>query len=119
MPDRPWKAEERQAAALLGGARFKANTGGALDFESDGYVGQMKHETNAYVGQVKHVRRLSLATLEALALEVKRIVVVKRRAGKGQTTPRLVVLTEAAWRELNGGPAGPPSPELPGAEAAG
>jgi hypothetical protein len=32
------------------------------------------------------------------------VVVVKRRAGRGQKTPRLVVCTEAVWRELNGGP---------------
>lgn len=107
MPDRPWKAEERHAAALFGGARFKANTGGAIDFETDGYV-----------GQVKHVKHLSLAELEAIALEVERIgfqktppkmgvVIVKRRAGRGRETPRLVVLTEATWRELNGGPREP------------
>lgn len=104
MPDRPWKAFERHAAALFGRARFKANTGGALDFETDGYV-----------EQVKHVKRLSLAELEALALEMERIgvqkspprmgvVVVKRRAGRGRKSPRLVVVTEAVWRELNGAP---------------
>lgn len=101
MPDRPWKAEERHAAALFGGRRFTANTGGTVDFESRGFV-----------GQVKHVRRLSLAALEVLALETERLgfrgtqrkcgmVVVKRSAGRGRRTPRLIVLTEAAWRALN------------------
>ena len=28
------------------------------------------------------------------------IVVVKRRAGRGRQTPRLIVLTEEAWRQL-------------------
>lgn len=100
MPDSAWKAEERRAAALFGGARYRANTGRRLDFE-----------TQRFVGQVKHVRHLSLAALEALALEVQRlsfrqsprkcgVVVVKRRAGRGRRTPRLVVLTEVAWRKL-------------------
>jgi hypothetical protein len=117
MPNRPWKAEERRAAALFGGTRFKANTGGPLDFE-----------TAEYVGQVKHVQRLSLVELEALALEMERIgreksppklgvVVVKRRAGQGRATPRLVILTEAVWRawqncfrEAVGTPAGDVAP---------
>mgnify|MGYP001566326124 CR=1 FL=1 len=34
MPDRPWKAEERQVAALFGGTRFPANTGGPVGAES-------------------------------------------------------------------------------------
>ncbi|MBI4637615.1 MAG: hypothetical protein HY727_14815 [Candidatus Rokubacteria bacterium] len=100
MPDKPWKQEERRAAALCGGTRFPANVGGPLDFEGPGYV-----------GQVKHVRRLPLAALEGLAGEVERIglsrtppkagvVVVKRRAGRGQRTTRLVVMTEAAFRAL-------------------
>ncbi len=77
-----------------------ASTGGALDFES-----------KRYVGQVKHVRRLSLTALEDLAREVERlgfqqrplklgVVIVKRRAGRGRRTPRLIVLTEAVWRTL-------------------
>ncbi len=100
MTDRPWKAEERTVAALFGGVRYPANQGGLVDVE-----------TASYVIQVKHRRTLSLPALEALAVEMERIgaqkskigcVVVKRRAGKGKKTPRLVVLTEAAWRELNG-----------------
>lgn len=100
MPDKAWKAEERRAAALFGGTRFKANTGGALDFETAGYVGQVKHRA-----------RLSLAELEALAVEMERVgfqksppkmgvVVVKRR--RGGKTPRLVVCTENVWKEMNG-----------------
>jgi hypothetical protein len=103
MPDRPWKAEERRAAALFGGRRYPANSGGRLDFETKGFV-----------GLVKHVRHLSLAALEALALQMQcagvqkspgkcGVVVVKRRAGPGRRTPRLVVLTEAVWRKIAGG----------------
>lgn len=98
MPDKPWKAEERRAAALCGGTRFPANVGGRLDFESE-----------RYVGQVKHVRRLSLATLERIAVETGRlgatrgkagVVVVKRRAGCGHATARIVVMTDATFGRL-------------------
>ncbi len=88
-------------AHLLGGSRYPANSGGRVDVEGPGIV-----------AQVKHVQQLSLAQLEALAVEMERLgrqrgkvglVVVKRRAGIGRETPRLVVLTEPAWRVLNGG----------------
>jgi hypothetical protein len=100
MTDRPWKAAERRAAALLGGRRHWANSGQTVDVESDGYV-----------AQVKEVARMSLAALERLALEAERqgaqrqkigLVLVKRRAGHGNATPRLLILTEAAWRTMNG-----------------
>ena len=64
------------------------------------------------VVQVKHVQRVSLAQLEALAVEMARLgatrgkvgmVGVKRRAGRGMVTPRLVVMTEGvfrAWQSL-------------------
>lgn len=96
MPDRPWKAEERPVAKLLGGSRYPANSGGRVDVEG-----------STVVAQVKHVARLSLVQLEALAVEMATlgqergkvgVVVVKRRAGRGQVTPRLVVCTEAVWR---------------------
>jgi hypothetical protein len=84
-----WKRCERDAAACYGGSRFKANTGGPLDFE-----------TETHVGQVKNVKRLTLAALEALAIEVDRngaargkigVVVVKRSGGAGVATPMLEV----------------------------
>jgi hypothetical protein len=98
MPDRPWKAEERRAAALLGGRRHPANTGGRVDVEGP-----------TVIAQVKHRRTLSLGALEALAVEAAEvgrtrgklgILVVKRRAGCGRPTTRMVVMTEAAWRLL-------------------
>ncbi len=60
---------------------------------------------------LKHVRRLTLAKLETLAVEIaalgqrKRklgLLIVKRQAGQGQATPRLIVLTEAAWQAVAG-----------------
>ena len=100
MSDRPWKQEERAVAALIGGRRHPANQGGAVDVESSWLC-----------VQVKHRRVCSLAELEALALEAERqgqqrnkvgVVVVKRRAGKGTRTPRLLVLTEAMWTAMSG-----------------
>ncbi len=98
MPNQPWKQEERSVARLLGGSRYPANSGGRVDVESD-----------TYLAQVKNLTRLSLAQLEELALEMATIgeeqgkigmVVVKRKGGRGRETPRLIVLTETAWREL-------------------
>ena len=62
MPDRPWKAEERQVARLLVGRRYSGNSGGRVDVEGP-----------TTVAQVKHVRRLSLAQLETLALEMEAV----------------------------------------------
>lgn len=97
-----WKRREREAAALICGRRHPANTGGAVDAESDGWV-----------VQVKERRRLSLAELEALAVEIERVgfqtsppklgaVMIKRSAGRGRETPWLIIVTEAVWREMNG-----------------
>jgi hypothetical protein len=100
LTDRPWKQAERRAAGLLGGRRHWANSGQAIDVESDGYV-----------AQVKEVARMSLAALERLALEAERqgaqrqkigLCLIKRRAGRGNATPRLLILTEGAWRAMNG-----------------
>ncbi len=86
MPDKPWKQLEREVARLLGGSRYPANSGGRVDVES-----------STVVAQVKHVRTLSLAALEALAVEMERIgeeqgkigVVVGQAAGwPGQGNPR-------------------------------
>ncbi len=99
MPDKPWKQLEREVAHLLGGRRYAANTGGRVDVESP-----------TVVAQVKHVQRLSLAQLEELCVEMATLgreqgklglVTVKRRAGRGTPTPRLVVMTEGVWVRLN------------------
>src|SRR2546425_12618015 len=98
MTDRPWKQEERQVARLLKGSRYPANSGRRVDVESDWLI-----------CQVKHRRTLSLAQLEALAVELDAlgrtqsklgIICVKRRAGRGCKTPRLIVMTETVWRSL-------------------
>lgn len=97
-----WKHLERDAAALVGGQRYPANQGGRVDVESDGYVVQTKERGT-----------LSLRELETLALELERIgfqrpspklgiVIVKRSAGRGAKTPRLVVMTEAVFRAMSG-----------------
>ena len=98
MADKAWKKEERKTAAILSGERLPANSGGRVDVESC-----------TYLAQVKNVARLSLAQLEELALEMETLgeeqgkigmVVVKRKGGRGRETPRLIVLTETAWRNL-------------------
>lgn len=107
MANRPWKQHERASAQLIGGARYWSNSGEAIDCESSWAV-----------VQAKHVKTCSLAALEALALEAERqgqqkgkvgMVCIRRRAGRGRSTPLLVVLTESAFREMSG--------PLPGEEA--
>src|SRR5439155_1652297 len=97
--DKPWKVAEREVAHLLGGERYPANGGGRVDVESA-----------RYLAQVKLLKTCSLATLEALAAEMEALgrqrgktglVVVKRRAGAGHKTPRLIVMTEATWQALH------------------
>jgi hypothetical protein len=99
-PDRVWKQAERDVARLLGGTRYPANSGGAVDVESA-----------ALVCQVKHRARASLAELEAWALAVARagttrgkcgVLAVRRRAGRGRGTPWLFVLTHEAWQHWTG-----------------
>ena len=93
-----WKKMELEAASLLHGARYPANTGGSVDVESA-----------QVVAQVKNVRVFSLARMEVEAEAIARvgnaknktgIVMVKRSAGKGTTTPWLVVMTAGTFREL-------------------
>lgn len=90
-----WKQEERHFASLFGGKRFQANTGGPLDFETSGYV-----------GQVKHLKTCSLPKLTLLAMDVSDqgqlrgktgVLGVKLSAGSGLWTPRLIIFTESAW----------------------
>jgi len=100
MSDKPWKAFERRAGAILGGTRCWANSGESIDVES-----------HAFVCQVKNVQKCSLAELEALAMEAERqgdqrskvgLVCIKRRAGSGKATPALIVMTEHAFRAMSG-----------------
>jgi hypothetical protein len=50
--------------------------------------------------------------VERLGVEASKagVMVIKRRAGAGRETPRLVVLTEAAWRAAHGLPAADAKP---------
>jgi hypothetical protein len=95
-----WKQFERDVARLLGGKRFWANSGEAIDCESDGYV-----------AQAKLVKTCSLAALTALAEMVERqaalknkagVVAIKLRRGRGRSSPMLLVVTAATWERMNG-----------------
>lgn len=94
-----WKVREREAAALVRGRRYPANMGGPVDVEGP-----------VFIAQVKERKTLSLAALEALALEIERqgelktkagIVMVKRSAGRGKETPWIIVMTATTFRLVN------------------
>jgi hypothetical protein len=102
MSDRPWKQAERRAAKLIGGRRYAANTGYAVDCESE-----------SHCIQVKELKRASLTEISSWALEIERIsvqrtppktglLVIKRRGGRGVPTPTLIVMTAATFAEMNG-----------------
>ena len=100
MGNKAWKQHERSTARALGGQRYWANSGEAVDVEGPWYI-----------AQCKHVRVLAFPALERLALEAQRqgiqrgkigLVVVKRRGGHGVQTPTLVVLTIGQFREMGG-----------------
>lgn len=95
-----WKKREIEAASILHGARYPANTGGAIDVES-----------SRYVAEVKNVKRFSLLQAERECQEIERqghlknkigIVMVRRSAGKGKETPWLVMMTAGMFREMSG-----------------
>lgn len=98
MPDRPWKKWEREVAALIGGRRYAANSGADIDCESLDTV-----------AQCKHVRRLGLPELASLAEGIAiraatdrklGIVAVKVRAGKGQPSPEIIVMSVDMFRKM-------------------
>lgn len=101
MPKTRWKAFEREAGALIGGRRYWANSGEALDCEGP-----------TAVAQCKYVQRMSLTELEELAERVEKealpkfkagLVIVKRSGHKGPRKARtLVVMTAEVWTQLHG-----------------
>ena len=102
MSDAPWKAFEREVAALLGGKRYWANSGEQLDVVSA-----------TTTAQCKLVRRMSLEALTQLAevsahegmlAQKAGVVVIKVRRGRGRRSPALVVMTTDVWRHMTGGP---------------
>lgn len=103
MADKPWKLFEREAGALIGGRRYWANSGEALDCEGP-----------TTVAQCKYVRMMSLAALGELAEQVERealpkfkagVVIVKQSGHKGRRkAPMLVVMTATTWAALHGTP---------------
>lgn len=95
-----WKKMELEAASILHGSRYPANTGGQVDVESA-----------TIVAQVKNVKVFSLPRIEREAEAIGRvgnaknktgILMVKRSAGKGTATPWLIVMTASTFRELMG-----------------
>jgi len=98
MPDAKWKQMERNIAAMIGGRRYPANSGYALDCEGP-----------VFVAQCKLVSRLSLdeLTTAAEAAEVHGLhrakigfVAVKVKRGPGVRSAPLVVMTTDCFRAL-------------------
>lgn len=96
------KALERIVGDIIGGHRYWANSGEAVDCESD-----------RFVVQAKHVKTMSLGAMTRLALQAESdarqrggkigVVAAKLRLGYGVRTPVLFLMTEAEFRRLIAG----------------
>ena len=93
-----WKDHERRCAALIGGKRYGANTGGKVDVESETIVAQCKEV------RVMPLNELSrqVVQIEAEAKKVNKVgvVFVKSHEGRGFPTPALVVMRMETWWEM-------------------
>lgn len=98
MSNKAWKQFERDSAALIGGTRFWANSGEAIDVEGP-----------RIVGQCKQVQTLSLQALNNLVVVAEEqaepkgkvgVVMVKLRMGKGKKTLPLVVMSFEGYEKL-------------------
>ena len=94
MADKAWKQEERNVARLVGGTRYPANQGGRVDVEGP-----------STIAQVKHVQRLSLAQLEALAVEMAALGATRGKTGVSGTAcphnqkhPTVPMPCSTTWR---------------------
>lgn len=97
-------------AALIGGARYPANSGYKVDCGPDD-----KHPNCRFLAQSKEVTRMSLEEITSLAEMIDReaavssygrgllgIVALKVRRGKGKPSPTLVVMTSETFTTLIG-----------------
>lgn len=98
MPNAAWKQFERECGDLIKGKRFPANQGGGIDVEGPDFCGQCKNVLRASLAWVED---LTLAIdIEASHKDKLGVLFVKRRAGKGYTTPTLVVMTTDTFKEI-------------------
>ena len=93
-----WKQLERDGARLIQGRRYPASSGGPIDAESGRFVLDAKHRRRV---SVPDLERWAVAIAAAGAARGKvGVLLLKRKAGAGQPTPQLMILTEVAWRAL-------------------
>lgn len=110
VPDKPWKAAEREVADLIGGRRAWANSGETVDCIGPVFLAQVKLNKPANLSGPE-VERLA-ESIGALAAEQGKlgIVAVKLRRPANQTTgaaPWIISMTGATFAELVRRIAGP------------
>ena len=96
-----FKQEEREVARLFNGKRLPANSGGPIDVLSETFAIQCKRRATMSLAEIER----EAVKIYHVGQEIGRVGIlsVKRKAGPGKPTPRLIILTEAAWRELQAG----------------
>lgn len=98
MGDRPWKREERLAAAAFGGRRYPANSGARVDARTPLALIQAKHRKVLSMPAL-----IALATeLEALAVQegLAAVVYTRLRRGRGRASEPLVTMPLRSWLRL-------------------
>jgi hypothetical protein len=95
MADKRWKQFERTAADLIGGKRFWANSGEAIDCESPQFVAQCKLVKSLSLAALSEL----CATAEEQAEAKKKIGLVVTKVSKRQL-PTIVCMTARQFRHL-------------------
>ena len=95
MSDKPFKRFERETAELLGGKRYWANSGEALDVEGPTAVAQCKLVSRMSLEELTQL--CEVAAAQGTAKGKLGLVAVKVRRGAGHPSPGLVVMTFAMW----------------------
>ena len=93
-----WRDYERKCAAVIGGKRFAASSGGRVDIESDSLVAQCKERAEI---SFPEMGRLA-AEMEAIGKERGKLGVlfVRHKAGRGFPSPGMVVMSHATFEAL-------------------
>jgi hypothetical protein len=102
-----WKHTERIAAQLLGGTRYWANSGRAVDVEAENWLAQIKNRKSYSLRQM--AKDLLPLEREAALKQKAALLVVKASAGRGIETPYLIIMTKATFERLHG-PCAPSTP---------
>lgn len=105
MSNKAWKNEERRVAKLLRGKRVWLST--PYDVESNQFIVEVKHRATMPLAEIERGIENVAEQAEIIARKKKKPVkttflVVKRKAGSGIETPRIVCMSMDTFIKLHG-----------------